>query len=102
MLGWRILISVILVPLLIGIFVLDHRAAESAPYLFGQSLLLVWRAAFEFRHPSWFDDASYSALADRNCALCLADSGEEGDAPRVATADWGYLRLRREAYDEAG
>jgi uncharacterized protein YecE (DUF72 family) len=58
-------------------------------------------AAFEFRHPSWFDDATYTALADRNCALCLADSGEEGDAPRVATADWGYLRLRREAYDEA-
>jgi uncharacterized protein YecE (DUF72 family) len=56
---------------------------------------------FEFRHPSWFDDATYTALADRNCALCLADSGEEGDAPRVATADWGYLRLRREAYDEA-
>lgn len=49
MLGWRILISVILVPLLIGIFVLDHRAGESAPYLFGLSLLLVWRAAFEFR-----------------------------------------------------
>ena len=48
MLGWRILISVILVPVLIGIFVLDHRAGESAPYLFGLSLLLVWRAAYEF------------------------------------------------------
>jgi phosphatidate cytidylyltransferase len=48
MLGWRILISVILVPILIGIFVLDDRAGESAPYLFGLSLLLVWRAAYEF------------------------------------------------------
>jgi phosphatidate cytidylyltransferase len=48
MLGWRILISVILVPILIGIFVLDHRAGESAPYLFGLSVLLVWRAAYEF------------------------------------------------------
>lgn len=48
MLGWRILISVILIPVLIGIFVLDHRAGESAPYLFGLSLLLIWRAAFEF------------------------------------------------------
>lgn len=48
MLGWRILISVILIPVLIGIFVLDHRAGESAPYLFGLSLLLLWRAAYEF------------------------------------------------------
>ena len=48
MLGWRILISVVLIPALIGIFVLDHRAGESAPYLFGLSVLLVWRAAYEF------------------------------------------------------
>ena len=48
MLGWRIGISVILVPILIGIFVLDHRAGESALYLFGLCLLLVWRAAYEF------------------------------------------------------
>lgn len=48
MLGWRIGISVILVPILIGIFVLDHRAGEAAPYLFGLSLLLVWRASYEF------------------------------------------------------
>ena len=48
MLGWRIGISVLLVPILIGIFVLDHRAGETAPYLFGLSLLLVWRASYEF------------------------------------------------------
>ena len=48
MLGWRIGISVILIPILIGIFVLDHRAGETAPYLFGLSLLLVWRASYEF------------------------------------------------------
>jgi len=48
MLGWRIFISVILVPVLIGIFFLDHRAGETAPYLFALCLLLVWRAAYEF------------------------------------------------------
>lgn len=58
-------------------------------------------AAFEFRHPSWFDEAVYALLAERNCALCVADTGGEDDPPRVATADWGYLRLRREAYDDA-
>jgi uncharacterized protein YecE (DUF72 family) len=57
-----------------------------------------WRAAFEFRHASWFSDDVYDLLRSRNQALCLADTGEEGDAPVVATADWGYLRLRRVEY----
>jgi uncharacterized protein YecE (DUF72 family) len=60
-----------------------------------------WPAAFEFRHVSWFADEVYDALRARNAALCVADTGEEGDAPFVATADWGYLRLRGEAYGEA-
>jgi len=61
-----------------------------------------WRAAFEFRHASWFDDDVYAALRSRNAALCIADQGDEEDAtPFVTTGDWGYLRLRREAYDAA-
>jgi uncharacterized protein YecE (DUF72 family) len=61
-----------------------------------------WRAAFEFRHVSWFDDDVYAALQSCNAALCAADQGDEEDAtPFVATADWGYLRLRREQYDSA-
>ncbi len=55
------------------------------------------RAAFEFRHASWFDDGVFDALRARNASLCVADTEEE-QAPRVATADWGYLRLRRVAY----
>jgi uncharacterized protein YecE (DUF72 family) len=57
-------------------------------------------AALEFRHESWFDDEVYAALSERGSALCMADTGEEGDAPFTATADWGYLRLRRVAYEE--
>ncbi len=63
-----------------------------------------WRAALEFRHPSWFDDEVLAALKERNAALCIADTDpEEGEAeplqvPIVATADWGYLRLRRAEY----
>jgi uncharacterized protein YecE (DUF72 family) len=58
-----------------------------------------WRAAFEFRHPSWFSDDVYDALKAHNTALCVADQAEAEEAtPFVATADWGYLRLRREAY----
>ena len=58
------------------------------------------RAAFEFRHGSWFDDEIYALLKTKNLALCLADS-EKISTPIVATADYGYLRLRREDYQEA-
>ncbi len=58
------------------------------------------RAAFEFRHASWFDDEVFTLLADAGASLCIADAGGDHDAPLVATADFGYLRLRREDYDE--
>jgi uncharacterized protein YecE (DUF72 family) len=58
------------------------------------------RAAFEFRHASWFDDEIYALLKNKNIALCLADS-ENLATPIVATADYGYLRLRREDYQAA-
>jgi uncharacterized protein YecE (DUF72 family) len=55
------------------------------------------RAAFEFRHESWFDDEVFETLRARNVALCIADT-EKLETPRVATAGFGYLRLRREDY----
>lgn len=58
------------------------------------------RSAFEFRHATWFDDAVFDLLASRNCSLCLAETDEGDDPPRVSTADWTYLRLRKAAYDE--
>jgi uncharacterized protein YecE (DUF72 family) len=58
------------------------------------------RAAFEFRHPSWMDDAVFAALSDRNCALCIADTEEGSGSGVVRTADWGYLRLRRPDYGD--
>lgn len=57
------------------------------------------RAALEFRHPSWFDDDVLETLRAHNAALCVAED-EEAAAPRAATADWGYLRLRRQDYDD--
>jgi uncharacterized protein YecE (DUF72 family) len=60
--------------------------------------------AFEFRHESWRDEEVHGALRGRNAALVCADTEESGDAgpPIVPTADWGYLRLRRCDYDDAG
>jgi uncharacterized protein YecE (DUF72 family) len=58
------------------------------------------RFVFEFRHASWQDESVYEALRSRGAILCIADT-DEGDTPLVATADRGYLRLRREQYDDA-
>jgi uncharacterized protein YecE (DUF72 family) len=55
--------------------------------------------AVEFRHPSWQDDAVYDALRAHRATLCLADT-DEGEPPLVATAEVGYLRLRRTQYDD--
>ena len=57
-------------------------------------------AAFEFRHASWLDDATLDLLAARGVALCVAETEDGLDAPRLGTAGWGYLRLRRTDYSE--
>ncbi len=54
-------------------------------------------AAFEFRHASWLDEEVYARLADRNLALCVADS-EKLSTPVRVTADYAYFRLRDEGY----
>jgi uncharacterized protein YecE (DUF72 family) len=58
------------------------------------------RAAFEFRHDSWFDDEIFELLQSRNIALCIADTDTIA-TPKKITADYGYLRLRREDYTSA-
>jgi uncharacterized protein YecE (DUF72 family) len=60
--------------------------------------------AFEFRDESWLEDDVFDALRDHDAALCVADT--EGspvgdDPPLVATASFGYLRLRRDDYGDA-
>ncbi len=59
------------------------------------------RVAFEFRHASWFDDEVFGLLRENNCSSCIADTDDELEVPFVRTADWGYLRLRREGYSPA-
>ncbi len=52
------------------------------------------QVAFEFRHPSWFTEATYDILRRGNCALCIAE-GDELKTPEVSTADFHCFRLRR-------
>ena len=59
------------------------------------------RAAFEFRHTSWLNDNVYARLRARRLALCIADS-ERLSTPVVATAPYGYFRLRDEGYTPEG
>jgi uncharacterized protein YecE (DUF72 family) len=66
---------------------------------FGEVLPDGVRAAFEFRHPSWFDPEVYAVLKNRNLALCVADS-EKLSTPIEMTADYGYFRLRDEGYQQ--
>jgi len=58
------------------------------------------RAAFEFRHASWFDGEVFDALRARNIALCVADS-EKIHTPVEVTAEYGYFRLRDEGYQQS-
>lgn len=83
------------------LFQLPPNFKKDLPRLeeFLASLPKGWRAAFEFREPSWFDDAVYDALRAREAALVMAET-DEGATPLIATAPWGYLRLRRETYSE--
>src|SRR6266705_6928505 len=55
------------------------------------------RAAFEFRHESWFADDIFSLLKQHNRALCVAET-EERVTPDVITADFCYYRYRKPEY----
>jgi uncharacterized protein YecE (DUF72 family) len=59
------------------------------------------RAAFEFRHQTWYCDEVFALLRAYGAGLCLADADDELEVPFVSTAAWGYLRLRRTDYDDA-
>jgi uncharacterized protein YecE (DUF72 family) len=58
-----------------------------------------FRAAFEFRHDSWFEDEVFRVLSKHNVALCFAES-DELQTPIVLTATYSYYRLRRSEYSE--
>jgi uncharacterized protein YecE (DUF72 family) len=56
--------------------------------------------AFEVRHASWYTEETYSVLRQQGVALCLAETDEQ-TPPEILTANFTYLRLRREEYTPA-
>ena len=59
------------------------------------------RVAVEFRHPSWLDEQVYDVLRRNRAALCIAHGEQDETAPVLATASWGYARLRNVEYSDA-
>ncbi len=57
------------------------------------------RCAFEFRNQTWLVDEVYKLLESHRVALCLAES-EKFEVPEVVTADFVYVRLRKEDYSQ--
>ena len=56
------------------------------------------RYAFEFRNDAWLVDEVYDILRAHDAALVIAHD-EESETPLIATASWGYARLRKVAYE---
>lgn len=54
-------------------------------------------AAFEFRHESWFVDATWDVLRSKGVAVCVAET-ETRTTPDVVTADFAYYRFRKPTY----
>jgi uncharacterized protein YecE (DUF72 family) len=58
------------------------------------------RAAFEFRHESWFTSDVFQTLRDHGAGLCVHDA-DDHTTPLELTADFTYVRLRRSEYSDA-
>jgi uncharacterized protein YecE (DUF72 family) len=58
------------------------------------------QTVFEFRNESWFSEDVFDCLRKNSSALCAADTDDVPCTNLISTANWGYLRLRREAYTD--
>jgi uncharacterized protein YecE (DUF72 family) len=57
-------------------------------------------AAFEFRHVSWFTEATWELLRSYQRAVCVAET-ETMTTPDVVTAPFSYYRFRKPNYTAA-
>jgi uncharacterized protein YecE (DUF72 family) len=58
--------------------------------------------AFDFRSPSWLEGGIPDLLREKGCSWCIEDTDENPAKELISTAAWGYLRLRRSDYTDAG
>ena len=69
----------------------DHRLRRGA--LVDASANVVFRHAFEVRHPTYFNDEFYSLLRAHRCAFVIADTAGKFPYAEEVTADFVYVRL---------
>ncbi|MFL6302216.1 MAG: DUF72 domain-containing protein [Candidatus Sulfotelmatobacter sp.] len=81
------------------LFQLPPNLKADAPLLkdFLSSVPRTVPTAFEFRHDSWFSDATWDVLRLCNAALCVAET-ETLTTPDVVTAPFVYYRFRKPTY----
>jgi len=53
--------------------------------------------ALEFRHDSWYRDATWETLRSAGAALCVAET-EERSTPDITTGAFAYYRFRKPTY----
>ena len=58
------------------------------------------RTALEVRNDSWLEPEVFALLEKSGVALVSSETDEDPQPRLVRTAPWGYLRLRKTAYDE--
>jgi len=81
------------------------RVPEELPYdeelvlAFADALPAGLAAVVECREPSW--RPARALLEQRGVAWCVTDMDEETSRPQELSRPLGYLRLRRESYDDA-
>jgi uncharacterized protein YecE (DUF72 family) len=81
------------------------RVPEELPYdrslleAFADQLPKGLVAVMECREPSW--RPAQAVLEDRGIAWCVTDMDEAASRPQPLTGPFGYIRLRRESYDDA-
>jgi uncharacterized protein YecE (DUF72 family) len=68
-----------------------HRDDEALS--FALERLPEGRHCFEFRHPSWFDEAIFELLRERGVALVIGDHPERPFQSLELTADWTFIRF---------
>jgi uncharacterized protein YecE (DUF72 family) len=76
-------------------FQADHdRLARALEHLHGIPNGSGQRHAFEFRHPSWFTEQTYTLLREHNVALVIGDRPQVNDfQTHELTADFTFVRF---------
>jgi uncharacterized protein YecE (DUF72 family) len=71
----------------------DHRLKRGALVDAVDGIRILYRHAFEVRHPSYFSEEFYDVLRAHGCALVIADTAGKFGYAEVLTADFVYVRL---------